>query len=243
MNIHGLKLELEQLRYHESQVNVQIDAPLTSSSHNFLFDHQIFEFHTFLETRSQDHSTGVKINPIQDHSKVVPPRNLCQGHKRTQAPPNQKKGDFPRSCSLLGHFIHISPLFQTHFYTQKHSQNKSKPLDSSLHQKYKVLSLYLIFFSLVLHLGFGVWGCGCSFLATIHSPNFLNLFLTFILPFLPNNMIYCFIQHDSCFILLLAMLFSLFPQASIFFHVLLPLLHVLCFMPYFRCLDLFFPMY
>ena len=185
MNIHGLKLELEQLRYHESQVNAQIDAPLTSSSHNFLFDHQIFEFHTFLETRSQDHSTGVKINPIQDHSKVVPPRNLCQGHKRTQAPPNQKKGDFPRSCSLLGHFIHISPLFQTHFYTQKHSQNKSKPLDSFLHQKYKVLSLYPIFFSLALHLGFGVWGCGNSFLATIHTPIFLNLFIPFILLFLP----------------------------------------------------------
>ena len=107
-----------------------------------------------------------------------------KGPKHLQTEKRQR-GDFPKSCSLLGHFLHISPLFQTHIYTQKHSQNKSKPLDSSLHQKYKVLSLYPIFFSLVLHLGFGVQGCGCSFLAIIHTRNFLNLFLAFILLFLP----------------------------------------------------------
>ena len=35
MTIHGLKLELERLRYHENQGGVLIDAPQTSDSHNF----------------------------------------------------------------------------------------------------------------------------------------------------------------------------------------------------------------
>ena len=89
----------------------------------------------------------------------------------------------PGSYSLPGQILNFSSLFQTHTHT--HTQNTSKALDFSLHQKYKVLFLYPIFISLVLHLGFGVYGCGCSFLATIHTPNFLNLFLLFILLFLP----------------------------------------------------------
>ena len=50
--IHESKSELEWPRYHENQVNAQIDAPLTSKSHNFWSDHLIFKFHTFSETRS-----------------------------------------------------------------------------------------------------------------------------------------------------------------------------------------------
>ena len=48
--IHGSKLKLEQLRYHKNRNDALIDAPQTSESHNFWFDHCIFEFHTFLET-------------------------------------------------------------------------------------------------------------------------------------------------------------------------------------------------
>ena len=91
----------------------------------------------------------------------------------------------PGSYYLLGRILNFSPLFQTHTHTHTHTQNTLKAFDFSLHQKYKVLFLYPIFISLVLHLGFGVYGCGCSFLATIHTPNFLNLFLLFILLFLP----------------------------------------------------------
>ena len=92
--VHGLKLELEQQRYHKNQVSTSIDAPLTSRSHNIWFDHWIFEFYTFLETGSQDLSRGVKINPIQDHLEVAalepPPRNPCRGYKRPQAPSKPK---------------------------------------------------------------------------------------------------------------------------------------------------------
>ena len=35
MTIHGSKLELKRLRYHENWVNASINAPLTSWSHNF----------------------------------------------------------------------------------------------------------------------------------------------------------------------------------------------------------------
>ena len=68
----------------------------------------------------------------------------------------KKKKDILSSCTLSGYFLHASSLLQTHFYTQKHPKNKSKPLDSSLLQKYKVLFLYPTFFPLILHLGFEV---------------------------------------------------------------------------------------
>ena len=120
MTTYRSKSELERLRYHENWVNASIDASLTSRSHNFWSDHWIFEFHTFLETGSQDISSGVKIKPIQDHLKVVAiqgplPHNLCQGYKINQAPLDQKKRDFPRSYSLPGRFLHIFTLFQKHF--------------------------------------------------------------------------------------------------------------------------------
>ena len=63
--IHGLKSELELPRYHENWVNVLINAPLTSWSHNFWSYCWIFKFHTFLETKNPDISKGVKINLIR----------------------------------------------------------------------------------------------------------------------------------------------------------------------------------
>ena len=51
--------------YSWVEIGVRIDAPQTSKSHNFWFDHWIFEFHTFLETKNQDISKGVKISLIR----------------------------------------------------------------------------------------------------------------------------------------------------------------------------------
>ena len=185
MIIHGSKSKLERPRYHENRDNTLIDASLTSLSYNFWSDNWIFKFHIFLKTGNQDLSRGVKINPIQDHLEVValepPPHNPCCVYKRPQTPskPKKKKWDF------LGPTLCLDE-FWTFLLSSKHTHTKHiKGTWFSLHQKYKVLFLYPIFISLVLHLGFGVYGCGCSFLATIHTPNFLNLFLLFILLFLP----------------------------------------------------------
>ena len=128
--VHGLKLELEQQRYHKNQVSTSIDAPLTSRSHNIWFDHWIFEFYTFLETGSQDLSRGVKINPIQYHLKVAAlegplPRKVWRGYKKPQAPPRPKeRRNFLDLYSLPGCILHIFPLFQT----QKTHQNLLIPL-------------------------------------------------------------------------------------------------------------------
>ena len=64
-NVHGLKLELEQSRYHKNRNDALIDALQTSEGHNFLSDHLIFEFHTILETENQDLSKRVKISLIK----------------------------------------------------------------------------------------------------------------------------------------------------------------------------------
>ena len=48
MTIHGLKSELNRLRYHKNRDNAPFDALLTFKSHNFRFDHWIFKIHTFL---------------------------------------------------------------------------------------------------------------------------------------------------------------------------------------------------
>ena len=128
--IHGSKLELERLRYHENWVNAPIDAPLTSRSHNFWFDCWIFEFHTFLETRSQDISRGVKINLIRDHLKMV--AKARRGYKSPQVPSKKKKQDFSGFSSLFGHSLHVFPLFKKQ---KKHNKNTSNPLDSSFFTK------------------------------------------------------------------------------------------------------------
>ena len=113
----------------------------------------------FLETKIRAISRGFKIKPIQGSLKVValegpPPRKACRGYKRPQAPFRPKKRCLPRFCSLPEHLLHIFSLIQT----RKTHKNTSKPLDSSLHQKHKVLFLYPISFYLVLH--FGIWGLG-----------------------------------------------------------------------------------
>ena len=165
MTIHGSKLELEWPRYHENRVNAPIDARLTSGSHNFWSDCWTFKFHTFLETRSQNISRGFKIKPVRGGLQVAafqgllraPPCNPCRGYKRPKAPLVQKK----KKKTFLGLALYLDvfymlPLSSKHIFTQKHPKNKSKPLDSSLRQKYKVLFLYPTFFPLILHLGFEV---------------------------------------------------------------------------------------
>ena len=84
--IHGLKLELERPRYHKNWGDASIDAPLTSKSHNFWFNHCIFKFYTFLEIEIQDISKGVKINSIKGGWRLValqgpPPQSSCRDYK------------------------------------------------------------------------------------------------------------------------------------------------------------------
>ena len=148
-------------------VNALIDAPLTSQSHNFCSDLWIFEFHTFLETGSQDLSRGVKIKHFWGASQVaalqgVPPHKACRGYKRPQAPPEKKKKK-KKEERLSWVLLYTWKFFacflsppNTFLHTKTPKKNKSKPLDSSLHQKYKVLFLNTTFFPLVLHLGFEV---------------------------------------------------------------------------------------
>ena len=190
MTVHGSKSELERSRCHENRDKALIDAPLTFESHNFWFDCWIFKIHTFLEKGSQDLSKHVNIKPIQGILKVAalegpPPWNSCRGYKKPQAPFRPGEGSF-----FFGRVLLSTWFFYTFFPSLKHKKHIKTSWFFSLHQKHRVLFLYLIFFSLVLHLGFGVYGCGYSFLSTTHTPNLLNLFLKFILLFCLNNMIY-----------------------------------------------------
>ena len=72
----------------------------------------------------------------------------------------------------------------------------------------KVVLLHQIFLSLVLQLGFDVQGCGCSFLATIHTLLFLQVFLSFILL---NKMLYYFSKLYYCFLACHYNFSSMFP--------------------------------
>ena len=183
---HGSKSELEQPRYLENRVNASIDAPLTSRSHNFWSNYWFFKFHTFLETASQDLYKSVKINPNWEHLKVAalqgpPPHKACWGYKRLQAPPDQKrkkKKDFLAACSLPGWFLSFSPLFQTQNTHKKYIKVSwffsSPKIQDSVH------TLHLPLLGSIPWI-WGSRGYGCSFLATIHSPFSLNLFLAFIL--------------------------------------------------------------
>ena len=125
MTLHGSKSELERLRYHENWDDALINAPQTSESHNFRSDHWIFKIHTFSETRSQNISRGVKINPnhgllevaalqgrrLKKHAKAI---------KSPKHPSNQKKEVSLGSCALLGCFMLIFLLFQTQKTHEKH---------------------------------------------------------------------------------------------------------------------------
>ena len=148
--IHGLKSKLEWLRYHENWDNALIDAPLTSRSHNFWFDHWIFKLHTFLETRSPDISKGIMINSIWCHLKMVAFHlKANHGYKSPQAPPDEKRDDFSGFSLCLD-------VFYKFFLSLKHKKHIKVSWLFFLHQKYKVLFLYPIFISLVLLLVFGV---------------------------------------------------------------------------------------
>ena len=79
---------------------------------------------------------------------------------------------------ILGSFWadSFSPLSN---FSPKHIKIPQNTLDSHLFSIiFKVVFLHSIFLSLVLYLGFEVQGCGCSFLAIIHTLFTLLLFLT-----------------------------------------------------------------
>ena len=86
---------------------------------------------------------------------------------------NKKKLGF---WELFGPFLGVFPLYPTHFST-KNTQN--------IHQTFLILlsspktqGIVLIPNLLLLGSTLWIWGLGvwCSFLATIHTPNLLNLF-------------------------------------------------------------------
>ena len=138
--VHGSKLELERSRCHKNRDNTTIDAPLNSGSHNFWSDRWIFQFHTFLETGSEDLFKSIKINPIRDHLKVAAfqeplPRNLCQGYKKPRHPldPGDHFFFFFLFCTLPG-FLHVFLLF----HTQK-TQKKKKKKTQKTHQTFLIL--------------------------------------------------------------------------------------------------------
>ena len=154
MNVHGSKSELEWSRCHENRDNALIDAPLTFESHNFWSDCWIFKIHTFLETGSQDLSRSVKINMTEAFWRWWPYKGRCFKNraaaiKGPRHPSDQKKKKTPGLPALC------LDEFKAFLISSKHKKH-IKPSRFFLHQKYKVLFLYPIFFSLVLHFGFGV---------------------------------------------------------------------------------------
>ena len=116
---------------------------------------------SFQECQDQPDRGLLKVVALQGSSL----QKLCRGYKRPQAPfrPKKETSGLPALCI---------DEFKAFLLSSKHKKH-IKPSRFFLHQKYKVLFLYLIFFSLVLHFGFG-----------IHTPNLLNIFLAFILFFL-----------------------------------------------------------
>ena len=71
--------------------------------------------------------------------------------KGPRHPPEKKK----KKKKILGPTLCLD-VFYTFFLSLKHKKHIKASGFFLLHQKYKVLFLYPIFFSLVLHLGFGV---------------------------------------------------------------------------------------
>ena len=149
-----MKAELEQLRYHENWVNELIDAPLTFESHNFWSNCWIFKFHTFLETGSQDLSRVVKINPHLKGCYLVKRTRAIKGPKHLQTRKKEKR--FWVLLCAWTFFAHFLSLPNTSLHIKTHKKHIQVSWFFLLHQKYKVLFLYPIFFSLVLHFGSGV---------------------------------------------------------------------------------------
>ena len=175
------------------------------------------------------------------------PRSSCQGYKQPRHP-SDLEGLFSKFLLFAWYFSTRFSLFQTqktHKKTPK-KKNTSKLLNSSLFTK-KTQCIVLIPNLLFLGSTLWIWGLGVwmYLLATIHTPNLLNLFLAFILLLCLNNKIYLFLQHVSCFLCVSSlnlfdfMLYAMFhAQIYIFtcmyvqIYMLRVLCHVfLCFMP------------
>ena len=101
--------------------------------------------------------------------------------------PDREKTHFSKIFFLPSyslHFFFLSPKHQ-----KKHPKTLQKTNQSLLILPFSPRTQGIAF-ALNLHfLGFtfrfGVQGCGCSFLAIIHTPNLLNLFPSMFLLFLP----------------------------------------------------------
>ena len=190
MTIHGSKSELEWLRYHENRDDASIDASVTSESQNFWSDCWISKFHTFSEIGSQDFSRGFRISPISGLLKLAvlegpSPRNACRGYKYPQAPLRLRRKTFLWFFALFLVSLHVF-LYSKHQKTHiKHPKSTSNPLDSSFftnNTRYCLYTQSSFPWFYTLDLGFRVMDV--AFLAIIHTPNLLNVFLAFILLFL-----------------------------------------------------------
>ena len=113
----------------------------------------------------------------------APPHKACWGYKRPQAPPDPKRRDFPRSCSLHGCFMQASSLLQTHFYTKNTQKTNQSLLILLFTKNTRYCSYTQSSFPWFYTLDLGFRGVDVAFLAIIHTHNFLNLFLEFILLF------------------------------------------------------------
>ena len=123
----------------------------------------------------------------------APPHKACWGYKRPQAPPDPKRRDFPRSCSLHGCFMQASSLLQTHFYTQNTQKTNQSLLILLFTKNTRYCSYTQPSFPWFYNSDLRFKGYGCSCLATIHTPFFFKASSSFNLAcswF--NNMIYCF---------------------------------------------------
>ena len=153
------------------------------------------------------------------------PRKACRGYKRPQAPLAKKRGEFPGFCSLPGYSLHIFPLFQTQKTHQSLLILPSSP---------KILGIVLIPNLLFLGSTSWIWDLGVwmQLLTTIHTPNFLNLFLAFILLFMLYVLCHAFYAQIYLSHVLLA-------RSACFYaclHVYLSFLHASCFRPCFPML-------
>ena len=100
-----------------------------------------------------------------------------------------------KTKELLGNFWRILSLLTLISLpnTSKHIKTPSNSLNSHMFSSiFKVVFFHPIFLSFVPYLGFEVQRCGCSFLATIHTPFSLQLFLA---SFCLIKCFYCFFQH------------------------------------------------
>ena len=139
----------------------------------------------------------LKLN--QDKAKIAE-GSLFQ-YKYPQTPHFVEKENNSRHSFSLSLSLSLSP---------KHIKTPQNTLDSHIfYTTFKFVFLHLIFLCLVPYLGFEVQRCGCSFLAIIHTPFSLLLFLSsfclmkcficFSQHVLASNMFYSFPSMSTCF--------------------------------------------